>query len=136
MTRTTARPRIVGSNVGYVTSYERDEHAAPPPSRIANYLCGGCDNAISMRLHAQAEIPTTWTCPRCSAQAEYAGDEDARGEALSDFRSTSAKRGAKSHWDHLAERRTEKDLEALLAKRLQALRAGKLHVSDTGLEAR
>ena len=38
----------------------------------------------------------------------------------------------KNHWTHLSERRTQAELERLLAARLEVLRAGKLHSTSHG----
>lgn len=61
----------------------------------------------------EAELPTTWECPRCGEAA-----------ARSDGATAAAKeeKPGRTHWDMLRERRSIPELEELLAERLDLLR--------------
>jgi len=66
-------------------------------------------------MSIEADIPAVWECPRCGEEGEStAGIE----------REVKAEKPVRTHWDMLLERRSVKDLEVLLAERLEQLRAG------------
>lgn len=65
----------------------------------------------------EAELPTEWECPRCGAESTRS--DGVVGEAK-------AVKPVRTHWDMLLERRSIKELEELLAERLDLLRAGEL----------
>src|SRR5699024_2710424 len=78
------------------------------------------------RLHPQAPIPQLWPCRRCRSGAECTVEPDEDTELIGlPVRSKIPPR--KDHWTHVCERRTEAELERLLAGRLALLRAGRLH---------
>jgi rubredoxin len=66
-----------------------------------------------MVFAAGVEIPSQWDCPRCG---RFAFTED-QPEAAE-----SADRG-RTHWDMLLERRTLEELDAMLADKIDQLRA-------------
>ena len=80
------------------------------------YACPqGHDFEIPMSV--EADIPATWECPRCGA------------EALSKHGQTKVEKVEKpvrTHWDMLLERRSEKELEDILKERLELLRGGEI----------
>jgi hypothetical protein len=80
------------------------------------YICPqGHDFEIPMS--AEAEIPATWEGPRGGADA--LGADGARPDEK-------AEKPARTHWDMLLERRSEKELEDILAERLDMLRSGEI----------
>lgn len=101
----------------------------PIRPRIVAFYCASCEVTTEVPLHPEAEAPSAWPCHRCREEAEVVdvAAEDA-GEPLRSFTATpaNAKRPAKSHWDHVCERRTIPELEEILERRLQALRDGTL----------
>jgi hypothetical protein len=80
------------------------------------YRCpNGHDFEITMSV--EADVPRTWECPRCGVEAlNTAGDEP---EAKTE-------KPARTHWDMLLERRSEKELEDILKERLDLLRGGEI----------
>jgi len=81
-----------------------------------SYTCTqGHDFEITMSI--EAEIPAKWECPRCGSEAlSAAGVQPA----------AKAEKPARTHWDMLLERRSEKELEDILKERLELLRGGEI----------
>jgi hypothetical protein len=66
---------------------------------------------------SEADIPANWECPRCGAEGlSTAG-------ILPEVK---AEKPARTHWDMLLERRSEKELEEILKERLELLRGGEI----------
>jgi len=83
--------------------------------RVA-YVCPhGHDFEITMA--AEADIPPRWECPRCGAEALTRDGEQPEPRA---------EKPARTHWDMLLERRSIKELEEILAERLELLRGGEI----------
>jgi rubredoxin len=83
--------------------------------RVA-YVCPhGHDFDIIMS--AEADIPPRWECPRCGAEALTRDGEQPAPRA---------EKPARTHWDMLLERRSIKELEEILAERLELLRGGEI----------
>jgi rubredoxin len=61
---------------------------------------------------AEADIPPTWQCRVCGAEALRRDVEQPEAKAV---------KPARTHWDMLLERRTIAELEEVLAERLDAL---------------
>ena len=81
------------------------------------YRCATCGRETVMVFSTEAELPDTWECRFCGAEATLLVDSkpvdvDRSGE-----------KAARTHWDMLLERRTIPELEELLAERLNYLRA-------------
>lgn len=70
---------------------------------------------------ADAEIPELWESPRTGQEGRLIGDD---GE-LVESEAVEAK-AARTHWDMLLERRSEKELEDILKERLELLRGGEI----------
>ena len=69
---------------------------------------------FEITMSVEADIPATWECPRCGAESlSVAGIEP----------EVKAEKPARTHWDMLLERRSEKELEDILKERLELLRA-------------
>lgn len=101
-----------GSRLGAV-SYETDRNNELAPRQTVSYDCPQ-GHHFSVPFAAEAEIPPTWECKVCGAEA-----------LLVDAEQPEPKKGkpARTHWDMLMERRTMDDLEEVLAERLQVLHA-------------
>ncbi|WP_434969164.1 RNA polymerase-binding protein RbpA [Microbacterium sp. bgisy207] len=81
------------------------------------YSCTSCGRDTTMTFAADAEVPETWECRTCGAEALLRVD----GETVTvDHGDVKAPR---SHWDMLLERRTIPELEELLEERLAFVRA-------------
>jgi len=72
---------------------------------------------FEVTMAAEAEVPAVWECPRCGAEA--LSKDGTQPEAK-------AERPARTHWDMLLERRSIKELEDILAERLELLRGGEI----------
>jgi len=68
-------------------------------------------------MSVEAEVPTTWECPRCGAEAL---SQDGRTPE------EKAEKPARTHWDMLLERRSITELEEILTERLELLRGGEI----------
>ena len=72
---------------------------------------------FEITMSDEAEVPATWECPRCGAEAlNVAG---AQPEEKNE-------KPARTHWDMLLERRSIKELEDILSERLELLRGGEI----------
>lgn len=105
---------------------ENPDRVVPLALRVVEYLCGQCEITTSVRLHPQAPIPQLWPCRRCRAGAECTQDAD-EGSELIGLPAASKLPPRKTHWEHVRGRRSDAELDRLLAKRLELLRAGKFH---------
>jgi len=80
------------------------------------YKCSN-GHTFEITMSDEAEVPATWECPRCGLEAlNVAGTAP---EAKSE-------KPARTHWDMLLERRSEKELEEILKERLELLRGGEI----------
>ena len=68
-------------------------------------------------MSVEADIPAIWECPRCGAEARATSGIEPE---------VKAEKPARTHWDMLLERRSEKELEDILAERLDLLRGGEI----------
>lgn len=80
------------------------------------YACTQCDRETVMTFAADAEVPETWECRTCGAEALLRVGE---GTVEVDH---SGDKAPRTHWDMLMERRTIPELEELLEERLALLR--------------
>ncbi|MEZ5191289.1 MAG: RNA polymerase-binding protein RbpA [Nocardioides sp.] len=72
---------------------------------------------FEITMSVEAEVPATWECPRCGAQAlSTAGVQPEE----------KVEKPVRTHWDMLLERRSVKELEDILAERLELLRGGEI----------
>jgi hypothetical protein len=102
-----------GTRLG-ATSYETDSGIDLAPRQDVEY---GCPNGhrFEMPFALEAEVPATWECRVCGAQAlrvDGVAPEEKPGKPT------------RTHWDMLLERRSVADLEEVLAERLAVLRTG------------
>jgi hypothetical protein len=102
-----------GTRLG-ATSYETDNGIDLAPRQDVEY---GCPNGhrFEMPFSLEADVPPTWECRVCGAQAlrvDGVAPEEKPGKPT------------RTHWDMLRERRSMADLEEVLAERLEVLRTG------------
>ncbi|GAB3246271.1 RNA polymerase-binding protein RbpA [Alteromonas gracilis] len=82
----------------------------------AAYRCQqGHEFEITMSM--EADIPAAWECPRCGAEA--LSTQGIEPEEKNE-------KPVRTHWDMLLERRSVKELEDILAERLELLRGGEI----------
>jgi hypothetical protein len=74
-------------------------------------------HAFEITMSIEADIPATWECPRCGAEA--ASRDGILPEAKNE-------KPARTHWDMLLERRSLTELEEILTERLELLRGGEI----------
>lgn len=72
---------------------------------------------FDITMSVEADIPAVWECPRC-------GQESLSTQGIE--KQAKAEKPARTHWDMLLERRSEKELEDILKERLQLLRSGEI----------
>lgn len=120
-------PAMVTATVPHrSTTVENPDRVVALVPQIVAYLCGACEITTEARLHPQAPIPMLWPCRICREGAECTVEAD-DGIELIGMPASLKRYQRKDHWTHLSERRTKAELERLLSKRLELLRAGKLH---------
>ncbi|HEY0559717.1 MAG: hypothetical protein JWM48_1623 [Mycobacterium sp.] len=100
-----------GSRLGAV-SYESELATELAPRQKASYDCPR-GHVFQVPFAAEAEVPALWECPRCGAPSLRTDTELPEPKKV---------KPARTHWDMLMERRTEADLEEVLAERLAFLR--------------
>ena len=97
-------------------SFEDERGVEFAARQQAAYRCQqGHDFEITMSV--EAEVPAVWECPRC-------GQEALSTQGIE--KEQKAEKPARTHWDMLLERRSEKELEEILKERLQLLREGEI----------
>ncbi len=84
-------------------------------------------HTFEITMSVEADIPANWECPRCGAVSL---STDGILPEEKDVKP------ARTHWDMLLERRSVKELEVLLAERLQLLRAGTPKTTTSGRSQR
>ena len=102
-----------GTRLG-ATSYENDNGIDLAPRQDVAYACPN-GHRFEMPFSMEAEVPATWECRVCGAQALRV-DGEAPVEKPG--------KPTRTHWDMLLERRSVADLEEVLAERLEVLRTG------------
>lgn len=80
------------------------------------YVCSR-GHAFEITMSDEADVPAVWECPRCGADA--LSTSGIKPEVK-------AEKPARTHWDMLLERRSEKELEDILKERLELLRGGEI----------
>lgn len=101
-----------GSRLG-AQSYESDAGVEMAPRQSVTYDCPN-GHRFTMPFSLEADVPEVWECTVCGA-------ESLRMDGVRPDRK--AGKPPRTHWDMLLERRSVKELEVLLAERLQLLRA-------------
>ena len=72
---------------------------------------------FEITMSVEAEVPATWERQKCGSEA--LSTQGIEPEAK-------AEKPARTHWDMLLERRSEKELEDILKERLDLLRGGEI----------
>lgn len=110
-----------GTRLG-ATSYENDDGIDLAPRQDVAY---GCPNGhrFDIPFALEAEVPATWECRICGAQAVRVDGEAPEQKPG---------KPSRTHWDMLLERRTVADLEEVLAERLEVLRTGGIRHATLG----
>lgn len=122
MTRYARGYRIQGHSMNRYSGEMPQEDTTPV--QPATYTCErGCEFTVPLSI--EAAPPTGWEC-RCGGMARLDGaPEDTRPQAPGygpcEWQ-TRGQRGPKPHWEHIRERRSIPDLEALLAESLATIR--------------
>lgn len=101
-----------GSRLG-AQSFESDEGVEIAPRQDVAYACPA-GHEFSMPFSAEAEVPATWECRVCGAEALKVDASQPEPKKS---------KPARTHWDMLMERRSVAELEDLLAERLELLRS-------------
>lgn len=107
-----AERALRGSRLG-AQSYETDLGVEMAPRQSVTYDCPQ-RHRFSIPFSLEADVPEVWECTVCGADAlRIDGTRPAPKSG----------KPARTHWDMLLERRSVKELEVLLAERLELLRA-------------
>ncbi len=120
-----AERALRGSRLG-AQSYETDLGVEMAPRQSVTYACPS-EHRFSVPFSLEADVPEVWECTVCGAEAlrlDGTRPEPKKGKP------------ARTHWDMLLERRSVKELEVLLAERLELLRAGTPKTTTTGRSQR
>jgi hypothetical protein len=74
-------------------------------------------HTFEITMSVEAEVPATWECPRCGAEALSTSGVEPEQKT---------EKPARTHWDMLLERRSISELEDILTERLELLRGGEI----------
>ena len=74
-------------------------------------------HGFEITMSMEADVPATWECQRCGAQALSTSGLQPE---------VKAEKPPRTHWDMLLERRSVKELEDILKERLDLLRGGEI----------
>lgn len=105
--------RVRGSGLGS-KSFEGSEGVVLSPRQSIEFDCPD-GHHFTVVFSDEADLPAIWDCARCGIPAVRSDGFE------SEVKQTKADR---THMDRLRERRTVEELEALLAERLQLIKAG------------
>jgi hypothetical protein len=72
-------------------------------------------HVFEITMSVEADVPALWECPRCGSESRATSGIEPEVKDV---------KPARTHWDMLLERRSEKELEEILAERLELLRGG------------
>jgi len=108
-----------GSRLGSV-SYETDRNTAPIERQYAEYRCEQ-GHLVTVPFADDAELPDTWECKYDGSNAKLVGGAEPAPKKV---------KPPRTHWDMLLERRSEADLEEVLAERLDVLKSRRTKVSS------
>ena len=111
MAQTTMRGMRLGSQ-----SLESEAGVAYSARNSHTYRCVNGHDTV-MVFAAEAELPETWQCKNCTAQAVLL--ENGKLVKLD----ASEDKTPRSHWEMLLERRSREELEEILQERLDYIRA-------------
>lgn len=107
---------IRGARLGGAGSYEAEREGAEyEPRRRHTYTCG-LGHVTTVVFHAEAEAPAEWECAVCPVPARHDEHHAATAEPATKRTVT------KTHWEQLRSRRSEAELETLLAEALSNYR--------------
>jgi len=74
-------------------------------------------HVFEIPMALEADVPAAWECPRCGAE----------GMSVSGIKPAEKnEKRVRTHWDMLLERRSIKELEDILAERVDLLRGGEI----------
>ncbi|SDM17630.1 RNA polymerase-binding protein RbpA [Allokutzneria albata] len=102
--------------------YPQPATEAPAARRTVVFVCPQGHN-VEVTFAADAETPEVWECPKHGTESRvWYSDTGVGGEE------NAVPRTGKTHWEQLCSRRSEPELEQLLAERLSELRAARVSV--------
>lgn len=110
MSQQTMRGMRLGSQ-----SLESERGVAFSARNKHEYVCAKT-HSTEMIFAAEAEVPLTWECRQCSAEAVLTID----GKPVNTPEHND--KTPRSHWEMLLERRTREELEEILQERLEYIR--------------
>jgi hypothetical protein len=117
--------RIVGTRLGS-HSYENGDGPSKAKVNRARYRCVTAESHVTeVPFSAEAtELPVVWHCSQCRgvAIADGVDPEVALGSLAGGALRNGKPVSGKTPWQHVRERRTLPELEAILAERLAILR--------------
>jgi len=109
-----AQETLRGSRLGS-HSFESETNVVYSDRVTRSFRCGN-GHITDVVFALEAELPETWQCKTCSAEASpFDANSPTPIESV-------AQRPGRSHWQMLLERRTEAELEEILNEQLAILR--------------
>ncbi len=110
-----AERALRGARLG-AQSFEDERGVEMAPRQEIEYVCDD-GHTFTVTMSEEAEIPYEWEDPKTGRIGHLKdGEEPEKKE----------EKAARTHWDMLLERRSEKELEEILTERLEMLRAGEI----------
>jgi hypothetical protein len=119
--------RVIGHNpAGRSTFAGSGQFSSRDPGTQPRPVAYDCPagHALVVPMHLEASIPREWECTVHREVATLRGADGLTGSGaiVADLEAIRAARQPKTHWQHVLERRTIPELEALLAERLDYVR--------------
>lgn len=112
-----AERALRGTSIGS-KSLETEDGVVFAERKEVTYSCPN-RHSFSKVFAAEANPPAVWEC-KCGAEAELQSGQPAEDDEEKIFKPQ------RTHWDMLMERRSQEELEELLAEQLKVLREGRL----------
>lgn len=110
-----AERSLRGARLG-AQSFEDERGVEMAPRQQVEYVCPD-GHTFAVTMADEAEVPLEWEDPKTGQMGRLVNGEAPEKKD---------EKPARSHWDMLLERRSEKELEEILTERLEMLRGGEI----------
>lgn len=110
-----AERALRGARLG-AQSFEDERGVEMAPRQQIEYVCAD-GHTFTVTMSDEAEVPAEWEDPKTGQMGRRVGGAEPEAKDVKHVR---------THWDMLLERRSEEELEEILAERLDLLRGGEI----------
>ncbi|WP_313403940.1 RNA polymerase-binding protein RbpA [Aeromicrobium sp.] len=110
-----AERALRGARLG-AQSFEDERGVEMAPRQQIEYVCAD-GHTFTVTMSDEAEVPAEWEDPKTGQMGRRVGGAEPEQKD---------EKHVRTHWDMLLERRSEEELEEILAERLDLLRGGEI----------